>query len=401
MSHRSNNSRTEKLPAYVVILAGGRGTRFWPRSRLRSPKQLLNIIGDSTMLQQTAERLSPLFAPNQLFVVTNEEQAAQVRRQLPRVPQAQVLSEPIGRNTAAAIGLAAIHILHAQRNARGVAHPDALMAVLPADQYIARAAKFRSLVSAALQAASSAGQMVVLGIPPTRPDTGFGYIECIGNAKRGNGGKLAAGAQIFSVRRFREKPPLAAARRYLASGRYFWNAGMFFWRASTFLENLRRFLPKTFAALEELSVTIGTPRYARTLAAIYPRLENISVDYAILEPATRLPGATTVQMVPAEIEWSDIGSWEAVYELLARASHGERKKSGAANATNVATDPHYALDANGNFLWSARKFIAALGVDNLIVVETEDALLICPRERAQDVGKVVKWLEAHKRQDLL
>ncbi|HXQ97395.1 MAG TPA: mannose-1-phosphate guanylyltransferase [Candidatus Limnocylindrales bacterium] len=401
MSHRSNNSRTEKLPAYVVILAGGRGTRFWPRSRLRSPKQLLNIIGDSTMLQQTAERLSPLFAPNQLFVVTNEEQAAQVRSQLPRVPRAQIISEPIGRNTAAAIGLAAIHLQHVQRDARGAAHRDALMAVLPADQYIARAAKYRSLVSAALQVASSAGQMVVLGIPPTRADTGFGYIECTRNAKRRNAGKIATAAQIFLVRRFKEKPPLAVARRYVATGRYFWNAGMFFWRASTFLENLRRFLPKTFAALEELSVTIGTPRYSRTLAVIYPRLENISVDYAILEPATHLPGEPTVQMVPAEIGWSDIGSWEAVYELLARASHGEREMSGAGNSANVVAGPHYTLDANGNFLWSPRKFVATVGVDNLIVVETEDALLICPRERAQDVGKIVKWLEAQKRRDLL
>ncbi|HLW99594.1 MAG TPA: sugar phosphate nucleotidyltransferase [Candidatus Acidoferrales bacterium] len=401
MNHRSNNSRTEKLPAYAVILAGGRGTRFWPRSRLRSPKQLLNIIGDSTMLQQTAGRLSPLFAPHQFFVVTNEEQAAQVRKQLPRVPRTQILSEPIGRNTAAAIGLAAIHIRHAQGTARGVAHQDAVMAVLPADQYIARAPKYRSLVSAALQAASSAGQMVVLGIPPTRPDTGFGYIECIRNARLRNAGKLAAAAQILFVRRFKEKPPLALARRYVASGRYFWNAGMFFWRVSTFLENLRRFLPKTFAALEELSATIGTPRYLRTLAVIYPRLENVSVDYAILEPATRLPGEPTVQMVPAEIGWSDIGSWEAVYELLAAASRGERQKSGARNAANVAAGAHYTLDANGNFLWSPRKFIATVGVDNLIVVETEDALLICPRERAQDVGKIVKWLEAEKRRDLL
>ena len=398
---RTTNSHTENLHAYAVILAGGRGSRFWPRSRMHTPKQLLNIVGEMTMLQQTAARLSPLFAPSQLFVVTNEEQAAQVRKQLPRVPRSQVLAEPTGRNTAAAIGLAAIHIRSAQRNARGDARNDALMAVLPADHYIARTAKYRSLLRAALHAASGAGQMVVLGIPPTRPETGFGYIECVGKAK----GEIASGrggaAQTYSVRRFTEKPPLIEARRYFASGNYLWNAGMFFWRISTFLDNLRRFLPKTHAALEELSATIGTPRYSRALAAVYPRLENISVDYAILEPATRLRGEPTVHVLPAQVGWTDIGSWEAVYQLLASGAGGERLSSGAIGSKNVSAGPHFALDAHGNFLWSGGKFVAAVGVNNLVIVETDDALLICPRDRAQDVGKIVKWLESRKRRDLL
>lgn len=384
-----------------MILAGGRGTRFWPRSRMRTPKQLLNIVGENTMLQQTVARLSPLFNSRQLFVVTNEEQATEVRKQLPRVPRAQVLAEPVGRNTAAAIGLAAIHIRHAQSNAWGDAHNDALMAVLPADHFIARASKYRLLVRAALRAASTAGQLVVLGIPPTRPETGFGYIECIGKAGRGNAGSQRGPARIYAVRRFTEKPALAEARRYVTSGRYFWNAGMFFWRASTFLENLRRFLPKTNAALEELSTMIGTTRYARALAAIYPRLENISVDYAILEPATRLAGEPSVHAVPAEIGWSDIGSWEAVYDLLVTASHGKRAKAGAKTSANISAGAHLALDANGNFLWSPGKFVAAVGVHDLVVVETDDALLICPRERAQDVGKIVKWLEEQKLNSLL
>ena len=324
-----------KLPTCAVILAGGRGTRFWPRSRMRMPKQLLNIVGARTMLQQTAERLRPLFTPQQLWVVTNREQAAQVRKQLPSVPNAQVLAEPVGRNTAAAIGLAAIHVLHEVRR-RGV--DDALMAVLPADHFIARPKTYRAIVRRALQVAREPGAMAVLGIPPSHPETGFGYIE------RTSPSRGSRTSKVFAVRRFTEKPPLAKARQYVASGNYFWNAGMFFWRASTYLENLRRFLPKTYDALQELAKSIGTPRYQRTLSTIYPHLESISVDYAILEPSTRSKGTPEVHVLPANVGWSDIGSWAAVYDLLAKPV-GKK-----AAAPNVTAGAHYALDADGNFL---------------------------------------------------
>jgi mannose-1-phosphate guanylyltransferase len=375
----------EKLHAYAVILAGGRGTRFWPRSRTRTPKQLLNIIGADTMLQQTAARLSPLFRPANLWIVTNEDQSAEVRKQLPRVAKSHVLAEPIGRNTTAAIGLAAIHLRRE--------HGDALMAVLPADHFIAHSAKYRALVQAALLVATEPGQMAVLGIPPTRPETGFGYIE------RGKTAQHAGKFLVHDVRQFTEKPSLPVARKYVASGRYFWNAGMFFWRVSTFLENLRRYVPKTYAALEELAQTIGTPRYVSALRKIYPRLENISVDYAILEPATRNATRPVVHVLPAEIGWSDIGSWEAVYELIAASTPNNRRSK--KTPTNISAGPHFALDANNNFLWSPKKFVAAIGVNNLVVVETPDALLICPRDRAQDVGKIVKYLESQKLNSLL
>jgi mannose-1-phosphate guanylyltransferase len=374
------------LPANAVILAGGRGTRFWPRSRTHTPKQLLNIVGERTMLQQTAARLAPLFSPAQIWVVTNRQQSAEVRKQLARVPRAQVLAEPIGRNTAAAIGLAAIHLAHEARHRNP---HDALMAVLPADHFIGQPERYRAIVGRALAVASEFGAMAVLGIPPTHPETGFGYIE------RMPEGKSPRRSGTYAVRRFTEKPPLATARRYVASGKYFWNAGMFFWRVSTFLENLHRFLPKTYEALRELAATIGTPGYDRALAAIYPRLENISVDYAVLEPSTRGKGARRVYVLPAEVGWSDIGSWAAVYDLMA----GPKKKAGA--QANVTAGAHYTLEAEGNFLWSPRKFLAAIGVSNLVVVETPDALLICPRDRAQDVGKIVKWLEEHNRKALL
>ena len=372
---------SSKLAAHAIILAGGRGTRFWPRSRTRTPKQLLNIVGRDTMLEQTAARLAPLFPTSRQWVVTNYEQAAAVGKQLPRLPASHILAEPVGRNTAAAIGLAAAHLLH---NGLGKEN-DALMAVLPADHYIAKPQAYRKIVRAALHVAHAAGSLVVLGIVPSRPETGYGYIE------KGPGKEIDAdGTPVFSVRRFTEKPKLALARRYVSSGNYYWNAGMFFWRLSTFLGNLEKFLPSTHDALMTLAGEIGTPRYSRALARIYPKLENISVDCAMLEPATGRGVAPSVFVLPADVGWSDIGSWAAVYELLAR-------KTGE----NVSAGKHLALDAQGNFLWSPKKWIAAIGVHDLVVVETEDALLICPRERAQDVGKIVKWLEAKKHSHLL
>ena len=366
-----------ELTTHAVILAGGRGTRFWPRSRTRAPKQLLNIVGKDTMLEQTVARLRPLIPSERIWTVTNAEQAAAVRKQVPAGARKRVLVEPLGRNTAAAIALAALHV-------RQAAKGDALMAVLPADHYIAQEEKYRKIVSAALEVAREPGRMVVLGIPPTRPDTGFGYVERTGDAVH------AKDFPVFALKRFTEKPALELAQQYVASSNYHWNAGMFFWRVATFLENLKKFLPKTHAALETLAGSIGTRNYERNLRRTYPTLENISVDYAILEPATRQEGPPRVFVIPAEVGWSDIGSWAAVYELLARQS-GE----------NVFAGPGQALDASGNFLYSPKKFVAAIGVRDLVVVETRDALLIVPRDRAQDVGKITRWLEENRRKDLL
>ena len=367
----------EKLAAHAVILAGGRGTRFWPRSRTRTPKQLLNIVGKNTMLQQTVSRLRPLIPPERIWTVTNAEQAVAVGKQVPAAARKRVLIEPMGLNTAVAIGLAAIHI-------RNTARGDALMAVLPADHYIELGEKYREIVSAALDVAREPGRMVVLGILPTRPETGFGYVERMGESIG------REGVPVFAVRRFTEKPELKLAQEYVATGNYQWNAGMFFWRVSTFLENLKQFLPKTHAALEKLSEFIGTRSYESRLRIIYPKLENISVDFAVLEPATRAPGPPRVFVIPAEVGWSDIGSWAAVHQLLSKRG-----------SENILAGQGHTLDAEGNFLWSPSKFVVAIGVRDLVVVETPDALLICPRDRAQDVGKIVKSLEARKLKKLL
>ncbi|HXW63344.1 MAG TPA: mannose-1-phosphate guanylyltransferase [Candidatus Acidoferrales bacterium] len=364
------------LPFCAVLLAGGRGTRFWPRSRIGTPKQLLHIVGRQTMLSQTMARLESLIPARNVWVVTNRDQAACVRHELRRLPRANILAEPVGRNTAAAIGLAAFHLARE--------HGDALMAVLPSDHWIRQVGRYRTLVRAAFELARTPGNLVVLGVPPTRPETGYGYIE------QGNAGGRPLGIAAFGVRRFREKPALRQARNYVRSGRYFWNAGMFLWRVSTLLENLNRFLPATYKALAEISKTIGSRRYGSVLKHIYPRLENISVDYAILEPATRMAGRPRVYVIPARIGWSDIGSWGAVYEL-------EAQRSGE----NVSAGPVFALDATGNYFWSPKKLVAAVGVRDLVLVETDDALLLCSRDRSQDVGKIVEWLEATGRRKLL
>jgi mannose-1-phosphate guanylyltransferase len=355
---------------------------------MHTPKQLLNIIGNKTMLRETVARLAPIVPLRNFWVVTNAEQSAAVRRELHGVPANQILAEPVGRNTAAAIALAAIHL---QRK-----YGDAVMAVLPADSYIADATLYRKLVRAAVELARTPGNMVVLGLTATRPETGYGYIERSGVFAR------PRGVTAYQVRRFSEKPSLPAARKYLASGKHLWNAGMFVWRASTFLHALERFLPATHAALMELAKTIRTPRYAPALRKIYPRLENISVDYAVMEPATQSDSPLVretkgagklnihVSVIPAKVGWSDIGSWAAVHELRAL-------RPGA----NVSAGPMFAADASGNYFWSPKKFVAAIGVHDLVLVETDDAILLCPRERSQEVGKIVKWLEQQKHTHLL
>lgn len=366
----------QSLPICAVLLAGGRGTRFWPRSRTRTPKQLLSITGRDTMLRETLARLAPIVPSKHVWVVTNVAQADAVRREMRRTEDFHILTEPMGRNTAAAIGLAAIHLAHS--------HGDALMAVLPSDSYVANTAAYRILVRAALDLARTPDNLVVLGVPPTRPETGYGYIE------RGAPLERHRGARAYAVRRFTEKPTLPLAKKYAASGKYLWNAGMFFWRVSTFLENLKRFLPATHAALIDLSGRIGKSGYDSAVRRMYRRIENISVDYAIMEPATRLSGQPKVFVIPADIGWSDIGSWAAVYELLASKPNA-----------NVSDGPVFTLDAEGNYLWSPKKLVAAIGVRDLVFVETEDAVLLCPRGRSQDVGKIVKWLEERKLAKLL
>jgi mannose-1-phosphate guanylyltransferase len=351
---------------YGLILAGGRGTRFWPRSRKRSAKQVLNVVGARSLIQNTVDRLRPVIPPERLWVLTNDYLRDEIVRQLPEVPAWQILAEPAQRNTAPAIGLAA-HILQS-------IDADAVMGVFSADHIIAKEGRYRQLVRSAFRAAQR-GQMVVLGIPPRWAETGYGYIEFPRGTQPGI---------PIAIRGFHEKPDARTARRYAASGRYFWNAGMFFWRAGLLFNELRRNLPRTASILAALPA-FEDAEFLPKLREAFPLCENISIDYAVMEKAQGVAGIAC-----PEIGWNDVGSWNAVYELLPHDRDG-----------NVLLQEAVCQGAGGNYVDTGGKMVALVGVSNLIVIDTPDALLIADRGSAQQVGDVVKILEKRKREDLL
>ncbi|MGA2186626.1 MAG: mannose-1-phosphate guanylyltransferase [Bryobacteraceae bacterium] len=353
---------------YGLIMAGGRGTRFWPRSRRRTAKQVLRFMGERSLIQETVDRLKPVLAPERIWIVTNEFLRDEIARQLPEVPARQILAEPAQRNTAPCIGLAA-HILNSL-------DPDAVMGVFPADHYIARPARYLRLVRAAFRSAAQ-GKIVVLGIQPRWPETGYGYIEFPRDTKAG-------ALEPAPVLRFREKPDQKTAKRFLAAGNFYWNAGMFFWRTSVLLDALRRHRPQMATVLASLP-SFESRNFKAKLRDTFPLCENISIDYAVLESAKGVVG-----IAADDIGWNDVGSWDAVYELMTRDESG--------NAARGETLLH---DSSGNYVHAHGRLVALLGVKDLVVVDTPDALLIADRRRAQDVGALVKMLEKAGREDLL
>jgi mannose-1-phosphate guanylyltransferase len=354
--------------SYGLILAGGRGTRFWPRSRRTRAKQVLRFLGDRSLIQQTVDRLSPVIPPDRLWVLTNEHLRTEIVRQLPEIPKSQILAEPVQRNTAPAIGLAA-HILHS-------IDPDAVMGVFPSDHMISKPARYLRFVRGAFKSAAE-GKIMVLGIQPRWPETGYGYIEFPKGARAGSFDPLA-------VRKFREKPDLPTAKRYVKSGNLYWNAGMFFWKASVLLDALREFLPRTATVLASLPA-FSNRRFALRLNEAFPHCENISIDYAVLEKARDVEGFAT-----DDFGWNDLGSWNALYELLPRDA-----------SANVIRGEALAHASSGNYVDAEGKLVALVGVKDLVIVDTPDALLIADRSRAQEVGDLVKQLEKQRRQDLL
>jgi mannose-1-phosphate guanylyltransferase len=357
---------------YPVILAGGRGTRFWPLSRKRRAKQLLALDGEQTMIQQTVQRLLPLAAPNHFWIITNEELQAAIARQVPRLPKKQIIAEPVGKNTAPAIGLAAF-LLHRL-------DPRATIGLFPSDHVIGDEKTYRDVIQRGTEIASAGNNIVVLGIRPTRPETGYGYIE--------SGAPLEM--EVLRVRRFTEKPDVEHATQFVSAGNYFWNSGMFLWSALTLVNALQEHLPKTAALLEEIASVYQTSKFSSTFRKLYPKCENISVDYAVLEPrSAKGEEGSNIYCIPADFGWNDLGSWAALHE-----HHSLKSKSADGNL--IASDGSYTLNARGNYVHAPGKFVATVGVDNLVVVETEDALLITSRERSQDVGKVVQYLDQQK-----
>ena len=357
---------------YPVILAGGRGTRFWPLSRRRRAKQLLALDGKQTMIQQTVARLLALARPRNFWIITNNDLRAAIARQLPRLTPKQILAEPCGKNTAPAIGLAAYLL---QRH-----DPEAVLGLFPSDHVIGDEKRYRETLQRGIAIAAAGENIVVLGIRPTRAETGYGYIEA-GDS---------AGGEALQVRRFTEKPDAGRASEFLRAGNYYWNSGMFLWSARTLTRAMEEHLPKTAALLAEIAATFGTRKFASTFGKLYPKCENISVDYALLEPrSAKGARASNIVCLPADFGWNDLGSWTALYE-----HHAAKKPVAGGNL--ISAEGHFVLNAEGNYVHAPGKFVATVGVTGLVVVETEDALLITTREHAQDVGKVVKYLDEKK-----
>jgi mannose-1-phosphate guanylyltransferase len=361
-----------KINFHPVVLAGGRGTRFWPLSRKRRAKQLLALDGKQTMIQQTVARLLPLASSRNFWIITNQDLQSAIARQLPKLNKKQIVAEPVGRNTAPAIGLAAF-LLRRQ-------DPEAVLGLFPSDHVIAQEKAYQQVIRRGIEIAAAGPNIVVLGIRPTRPETGYGYIE--------SGAPLEI--EVLRVRRFTEKPDASRASEFLKAGNYFWNSGMFLWSAKTLADALQEHLPNTASILEEIAATYGTGKFDATFRRLYPKCENISVDYAVLEPrSAKGEQSSHLYCLPADFGWNDLGSWTALYE-----HHSAKSKPADGNL--IAGKASFALNAQGNYVHAPGKFVATVGVSNLVVVETDDALLITSRENSQDVGKVVKYLDEKK-----
>ena len=357
---------------YPVILAGGRGTRFWPLSRRKRAKQLLALDGKQTMIQQTVARLLPLAPARRFWIITNEDLRPAITKQLPKLPKAQVVAEPVGRNTAPAIGLAAFVLLRQ--------NPDAVIGMFPSDHVIADNKRYRETLARGIAIAAAGANIVVLGIRPHRSETGYGYVE--------TGSVLDGGA--MRVRRFTEKPNVSKAAEFLAAGNYFWNSGMFLWTARTLAHALREHLPKTTPLLEQIASTFGTGKFAAAFRRLYPRCQNISIDYALLEPCSaKGEQGSNIFCLPADFGWNDLGSWTALHEHHVA-------KSSPPEGNLLTSSGAFVFDARDNYIHAPGKFVAAVGVNDLVVVETADALLITTKQHAQDVGKVVKYLDERK-----
>ncbi|QXE87508.1 NTP transferase domain-containing protein [Geomonas nitrogeniifigens] len=356
---------------YIVILAGGSGTRFWPLSRKSTPKQLMSVFGGKSMLQRTVERVLPLY-PKRVMVITNALQAAETRSQLAYIEgvSVDVIEEPVGRNTAPAIGLAASIIARFD--------PDGIMVVLPADHYIVDEETFRATLAAARSVAVS-GALVTLGITPTRPETGYGYIEA----------SDPAGSGAAPVKRFVEKPNLERALEFLASGRFYWNSGMFVWGACAILDQIAQHMPELSQALAKLTFETDVWEISDLkpqIADIYGGIKGESIDFGVMEKAQ------DVQVIPASFGWSDVGSWSALPEVM---------EADAAGHVVINSSGAVSVGAKECLAYGNGKMVAFVGVSDLIVVDTPDALLVCSKGAAQDVKKVVEELERQGKQELL
>jgi mannose-1-phosphate guanylyltransferase len=357
---------------YAVIMAGGKGTRFWPRSREKMPKHLLDIVCERTIIQETIDRVAPLIPAENILIVTGASHADELMKQVPQIPEKNIIIEPVGRNTAPCIGLAALYIKRKS--------PDDVMAVLPADHLIADAERFRHVLSAAAEMARRGDYLLTIGITPTCPETGYGYLE------KGPRKTTVRGEDFYAVKSIREKPALPQAKAFLERGGFYWNSGMFIWRVDTIVEALKKWLPDLHRGLSEIEPALGSNQEKSVIEHVYNKIHSISIDYGVMEKAEN------VLLVKGDFGWSDMGSWDALWEVLEKDEDG--------NAAHVQ-GCFVGVDSRNSLIHSPRKLVALVGVEDLIVVETEDSLLVCKRGCSQDVKKVVETLDAKKMKDYL
>ncbi|MBN1448511.1 MAG: mannose-1-phosphate guanylyltransferase [Bacteroidetes bacterium] len=352
------------MDPYALIIAGGVGARFWPRSREHTPKQLLEIIGHGTMIQNTVSRLDPIIPHDRILIVTSSQQAGEVQRQLPEIPPENIIVEPFGRNTAPAIGLGA-EILRKRVG-------ETVMVVLPADHLVHDIVAFQETLNNAITVAVESRGFVTVGITPSRPETGYGYIQF--NKTEQN--RPYAAQHAYEVVTFAEKPNLETAERFLESGDFVWNSGMFIWRVSTILNGITDHLPELADELTRIEPHIDTDGFSQALESAYGEMRPISVDYGVMEKADHR------FVLPADFGWNDLGSWDEVARIFPRDEQGN------------ATDPNvYLKDSRNCHVSSANgRMIAAIGVEDLIIIDTNDAVLVCRKGQSQDVKEVVDFL---------
>jgi mannose-1-phosphate guanylyltransferase len=360
---------TPKPEFRPIILAGGSGTRFWPRSRRWRAKQLLVLEGERSMIQSTVDRLGTLAKEEEVWVITNDLLSEAICQQLQALAPEHVICEPAARNTAPAAGLAAFLV---EKTA-----PDAVLGVFPADHVITDEKEFRAVIEQGIAVAAKGENIVVLGIKPERAETGYGYIE--------TGDVLDDG--VLRVRRFTEKPNRDRAEEFVLAGNYYWNSGIFLWSARTLANAIREHLSETAPLLQEIADAYGTPRFAEVFRELYPKCENISIDYAVLEPrSTKGEHHSNLYCLRAEFGWNDLGSWAALYEHQLANGHADKEGNVSEGKGGVA------IEARNNYVYSPGKYVALIGVDDMVVVETDDAILVTTRERSQDVRRVVSEL---------
>lgn len=358
---------------FAVIMAGGVGTRFWPRSRGRSPKQFLEILGSGTMMANTLARLQPLVDEKNVFVVTNRVQAEMVQQLAPWMPAENVLAEPLGRNTAACIGLSALWISRID--------PNGIMVVSPADHVVQNTDEFVRILRLAMRVAEEKDALVTIGIKPTHPETGYGYIQTTEEETDRNEYRAQ---DVYRVKTFAEKPNFETAERFLKSGDFLWNSGIFIWKASVILREIEFHLPDLHEQLRAVSVSIGTAAYEQTLEHAYRIIRSISIDYGIMEKAGN------VYVVKGDFGWSDVGSWDEVVRLTPTNGEGNVIKGGV-----------IVYDAKNNYIEAGNKLVAVIGVDDVIVISTDDAVLVCKKGRSQEVKEVVDFIRRKQMNEYL